>query len=301
MQTAASSTMLTSLETAILATIVYSDLFDFPLTRDEVLRWLPVPATAAEVDAALAGDALMPAYLSVVGFYVTLSGREEVVATRERRRAASATLDKEACRYGSWIARLPLVRMVAVTGSLAVDNADPGADLDYLIVTAPGRVWLTRALTMVLVRLAALRGVTLCPNYLLAATALAQPARDLYTARELLQMRPLAGLDLYTRMLDANPWWRDFLPNATPAIASKESSSPSIARRAAEALLSAPAFDALERWLMSRKAAEFARRQQPGDETCFDATMCKGHFDAWRGATERRAAERLQSLLESRS
>ena len=69
-------------------------------------------------------------------------------------------------------------------------------------------------MTMVVVRLAALRGVTLCPNYLLAESALALPDRDVYTARELLQMRAdRAAQDVYERMLAANAWWRDLLPN----------------------------------------------------------------------------------------
>jgi hypothetical protein len=197
------------------------------------------------------------------------------------------------------IARLPFVRMVAVTGSVAVDNADPGADLDYMIVTAPKRVWLTRAMTMLVVRYAALRGVTLCPNYLLAETALEQPAQDRYTARELLQMQPLSGFDVYGRLVEANPWWRTYLPNAVP-FPCLQPEPRSAWRRAAEVMLRLPPFDLLEKSLLTRKAAEFAPLQSEGDETCFSPTMCKGHFDAWRGQTERRAAERLQHVLGAR-
>src|SRR5690606_6133029 len=156
-------------------------------------------------------------------------------------------------RYGGLIARLPFVRMVAVTGSLAVDNADEDDDLDFLIVTAPGRVWLTRAMVMAVGRLASLRGITLCPNDLSAETALELPDRDFYTARELLQMRLIAGTATYIRMLETNAWWRDFLPNAEPDLAGHGSgkpdatgSRPSFLRGASEAFLRLPPFDALE-------------------------------------------------------
>jgi len=52
-------------------------------------------------------------------------------------------------------------------------NPDAPADLDYLIVTAPGRLWTARALTIGLVRLARRAGRRVCPNYLLSTRALA--------------------------------------------------------------------------------------------------------------------------------
>jgi hypothetical protein len=288
---------LSTLETAVLRSVVYADLFDFPLTPAEARRWLPASATQAEVDAALSQGALPSRLLVSLPPYVLLRGRDELVATRERRRHSSLLLNRRARFYGALIARLPFVRMVAITGSLAVDNADEGADFDYLMVVAPGRVWLTRAMTMLIVRAAALRGVTVCPNYLLAESALALPERDFYTARELLQMRPVAGLDVYRKMLAVNGWWRDYLPNAEPdAIPAPGPSRSSLARRVAEALLRARPLDYVERWLLVRKGAEL-RHQAGGAEAVFDSERCKGHFEGWREQTARAVEERLARLL----
>ena len=264
------------------------------MTPGEVWRGLPAVATLDEVGDALSVGALAP-YLARVMPYVTLRNREHLAAVRERRRVSSTALRRKAERYGRWIARLPFVRMVAVTGSLAVGNAEESDDLDYLIVAAPGRVWLARAMTMVVVRIAGLRGTTVCPNYLLSEARLALRNHDLYTARELLQMQPLAGVEVYRRMLAANPWWRDYLPNAAPSAAPVVSDQPSLARRAVEALLWTRPFGLLEAWLLRHKGGEL-RQLSTGDEAVFDETMCKGHFEGWRERSRRTLAERMTAL-----
>src|SRR5205085_8843103 len=104
-----------------------------------------------------------------------------------------------AIHYGHIMGGLPFVRMVAVTGALAMDNIADG-DVDYLVVTEPGRLWLCRALIVGLVRVAALRGTELCPNYFLSERALVLHERNLFIAHEVAQMVPVAGLETYQRM-----------------------------------------------------------------------------------------------------
>ena len=298
MQETLTTESLTVLEEAILRTVVYSDLFDFPLTPEEIRRWLPVEASADGVREALASPRLAP-MLSQQESYVCLIGRSETTILRERRCRASASQLGKATWYGRAIARLPFVRMVAITGSLAVENADDDDDLDYLIVTAPGRVWLTRAMTMLVVRQAALRGVTLCPNYLLAENALALPERDFYTARELRQMVPVAGHDVHARMLQVNDWWREHLPNHEAPAPAHSYTGRWPGRGLVERALMLRPFDSVEAWLLKRKGAEL--RRDAGAEAVFDESMCKGHFEGWRERTRQMVEERMSRLLEPTS
>jgi hypothetical protein len=254
-----------------------------------------LPASLGEVETSLAS---LEGHLLILDCpYWLLRGREQLVAVRQRRQADSRLLLRRAQAYGRLIARLPFVRMVALTGSLAVENSDAGDDLDYLIVTERGRVWLTRALIMTVVRLAGLKGTTVCPNYILSESALALPERDYYTARELLQMRPISGASVYGRMLDLNSWWRDFLPNAAPAAGiTPGAGHASLTRRVAESALRTPPGTLLERWLMQRKSRELASQDGSSDETAFDAEVCKGHFEGYRRLTRERVAQRMREL-----
>jgi hypothetical protein len=248
-----------------------------------------------DVAEVLAADGPLAGLVSAAGAFYILEGRESLVDVRRRRVEASGGLMRRGVRYGSLIARLPFVRMVAITGSLAVENAEAGNDVDYLIVTAKGRLWLTRALTMLVVRLAGLRGLTLCPNYLLSEPALALRERDVYTARELLQMRPVRGHNVYARMLAANTWARELLPNRDAAIAAEEGRRWVLARLG-EQVLGGRLGDALERSLLRRKGGELRAQAEDNKEAEFSEDVCKGHFDAHRTRLQEALALRLQYL-----
>jgi hypothetical protein len=185
--------------------------------------------------------------------------------------------------YGRLASALPYVSMVAVTGSLAVNNVDANADIDFLIVTDLDRLWLSRAMVILLVRMAARRGITLCPNYFLSERALSFEERNLYTAHEIAQMVPIAGLKVYHRLRQINRWVTDFLPNvdANPgSIATPAESLPAPvrgARKLGQVALRTPPGNWLEQWEMNRKVRRF--NQEVTSETAFSADYCKGHYD----------------------
>src|SRR5205807_3821112 len=145
--------------------------------------------------------------------FVFLPGRQDLVDERRRRDERARDLWPVARRCGRILGCFPFVRLVAVTGSLAADNPDPRADLDYLIVAAPGRLWLVRAMAVGLVRLARGLGIQLCPNYLLTTRALDLDRRDLFTAHELLQAVPVVGASTYRELRSRNTWTARWLPN----------------------------------------------------------------------------------------
>jgi hypothetical protein len=289
---------ISTLETAIQYTVAYADIFDYPLTAQDVHRYLIGRSAAlAEVQAALDGIRT----LAHVDGHVTLPERESIVAMRRRRAEAAARMWSRALRYGSAIASLPFVRMVAVSGALAVDNVEDGDDIDYLIVTQPRRLWLSRALIIQLVvRMAGCSGDQVCPNYLLSDRALVFRERNLFTAHELAQMVPLAGIDVYARMRRLNAWSSTFLPNADsqppsrgtlPPVRSSHSSLAGLALRT-------PVGTALDWCEMRRKVRRFSRQAAAQRaEVAFSADQCKGHFES-HAELVRSAFDKRLRLLE---
>lgn len=285
---------------AVVNTVAYADIFDYPLTAEELHRYLKgLAAPATQVQNLLANGALIPGRLSRRHTYYTLPGRESIIETRLRREQIAASLWPHAWAYGRTIAWLPFVRMVAVTGSLAVNNPIADADIDYFVVTAPGRVWLCRALTILVVRRAARRGIHLCPNYFLSAEKLNFTEQSLYAAHELAQMVPISGMSVYNDLWAANEWVYGFLPNATRA-AQPPPGSPgrfrNMVRRGGEWLLAGRPVDRLERWEMERKINRFTHQTGPGSEAAFCVDWCKGHFDNHRQRTLDAYTGRVKNL-----
>lgn len=265
---------------AVLRTLAYADVFDYALRPADIHRFLiAAGSTAAETEAALESAMRAGRVVRRDGLY-GLRGRAEILSLRPARERHSARLWPPARRWGTVMAGLPFVRMVAVTGALAVNNAVSGDDdIDLLVLTAPGRVWLGRALCVGLVRVARGFGVKLCPNYVLSSAALEQSPRNLYIAHELAQMVPLSGFALYARMLEANEWVLEFLPNSgVRSQESGENQKPGL-QSFGERALNDGLGDRLERWERGRKQRKFAREAEFSPAAQLDADHVKGHFN----------------------
>jgi hypothetical protein len=271
---------------ALVRTVTYANLFDYPLTVAEAHRYLEVPATPAQI-AALIGNGSWPRdRLSYREGFFTLAGREHIIAVRRQREAHARLLWPRALTYARLLASVPFVRMVALTGSLAVNNPDERSDFDYFIVTAADRLWLCRAFIVAIVRWIARRGDVICPNYLLSERTLALEPRNLFVARELAQMVPLYGWDIYRRLREVNAWSRALLPNADgppPCPVYPDSADiPAFSRwgrGVAEVVLRLPPVGRLERWEMRRKVRKLQRLYPDQSEAIFSVNCCKGHFD----------------------
>ena len=278
----------TTLDAAILRTVLYADVFEFALRVDELHHFLmsPHPVSLEAVRRALNESPTLRDALVQSGGRVVLTGRESLLRLRDQRDSLAAQLWPKAAAAGHWLACVPFVRMVAVTGALAMDNpAHLSDDFDYFIVTAPGRVWLARLLIIGVVRLSRLWGWPICPNFVLAADSLAQRRRDVYIAHEIAQAVPLADSGgLYAAFRAANEWTFDHLANAespfprvTPSPAGRVGRE---LKRLGEWIFGGRLGDTVEAWEHGRKSRRFnAQAQRRESAAQVDSSQVKGHFN----------------------
>jgi hypothetical protein len=292
---------MSALEGAILSTLAYSDIFDHPLTLDELHKFLTVPAERNEIEAC----ASQMEEVSCKDGYYFLADRPEVIEIRKQREDDSRKAFRRAMFYGRIMGRLPFVRMVALTGSLAMLNLSKNNDMDYMLVAKPGRVWTARAFALLLGRLVRLFGDVICPNVIVSEKALEWDARNLYTAREFAQMIPVSGAEANHRLRIANLWVSDILLNFNMESGSYVPRSGmlpngnkdlSIFQKLIEYILASKPGDLFEAWEMTRKIARFKQQAGYGVETNFSADICQGNFDHHASWTMQAYQERLTAL-----
>lgn len=284
---------------AILYTVVYADLFDYPLRPEEIHRYLTgYPAPLAVVQEHLHQDSRLGEHLGSTSPFWFVSGREYLVGLRHEREAFSRVLWEKAERYGRLIAAIPFVRMVSITGSLAMNNvSSPHDDIDLLIVAAKNRVWLARGLTILIVHLARRFSVELCPNYVIAEHRLELGEPNLFTAHEMAQLIPVYGLDVYYRLLESNAWLTGLLPNTLPRQARVREARLAVraGQRVLEAALNGRLGDAVERRERERKIPRLRQiaHERGGSGTIYTPELCKGHADDHASSVYRRYVARL--------
>jgi len=133
----------------IIKTVAYFDLFDYPLTRGEVWRWLcgreagdkrdELETVEREIDALLGKGV----FKEKNGF-IFAADRDGANFTRESRYRFSCRKWRRARRWAEFFSAVPGVEMVGVGNTLSFNNAKDDSDIDFFIVCAPGTIWRTR-------------------------------------------------------------------------------------------------------------------------------------------------------------
>lgn len=208
--------MLRPPELAILQSVTYAGLFDYPLTLEELHRSLI--ASAMDETAIVRTYRTSPALRRAVGFREGLffpAGRDHLVAERRRRERWSLAFLQRHRLLLAGVCAIPYVRMVALSGSIAHLNVDGAGDLDLFIVTRGLHVWSVTVAVIVLAKLLRHRDVT-CANFVVADSRLVLEQQDLFTANQTIHLKPLVGAPVLQELFRANPFIVSFYPNWRP-------------------------------------------------------------------------------------
>jgi hypothetical protein len=293
-------------ELAIARTVIYASLFDYPLTLEQLhTSLISSTLTPRQIQAVYDGSRSLQAMVESRDGFFFPEGHSHLIAERRRRETRSrAFLDRHA-RALRLICALPFTRMVALSGSVAHLNLEDGGDMDLFIVTRGHRVWTVTVAMILLTRVLGVRRV-MCANFVMSDAHLGIEQQDLFTANQVLHLKPLIGREVLEGFVAANPFVRRFYPNRSEQASADFLLPPaSTYRRAkafAEAVLApvAPLVEAFCRraygWHLRRKSTSW----QSPEQVRMQADYLKLHTRSHRHTVLERFDERMNDAANRR-
>ncbi|MBI3510218.1 MAG: nucleotidyltransferase domain-containing protein [Bacteroidetes bacterium] len=208
------STSLSATAVAVINTIIYFDIFRHPLTTDEIHRYCQWNnPSLSEVAFAIEEFSAKGILEEKNGFWF-LSGKEEYVDLRGERMARALRFQKKAKRFSSFISSFPFVEAVFISGSLSKGTMDRNSDIDYFIITRPGRLWVARTFLVLFKKVFLLNSKKyFCVNYFVDSHDMSIPDRNLFVATEIIFLKAMRGGMLCEKFLQENKWAELFYPN----------------------------------------------------------------------------------------
>lgn len=267
--------MTSQLQRNIIATLTYYNVIDYPMTAFEIWKYLTRFGTddlegeefsLADVFRELEKDDLGKFIEECKGFYF-IKGRKKLVDQRISRNKIAEKKFNTLLRIVKILRFAPFVKMIAVTGRLAMKNSEKSSDLDVLIVIKEGKIFAGRTMVTLISHLMGKRrygrkiASRLCLNYFVSENSLEINLKDLFSSSEYFFMFPVFGFDVFEKFQASNLWIKKYKPNfsqdAIPNLKMVEDNffSKRI-RRAGEFVLN---FDFIENWLKKWQTARIMR------------------------------------------
>jgi len=198
-----------------IVSLAYHDIFDYPLTKEDLDRW--------RVGKKFAVIKRPPPTEEKDGYYFLKRGGGNVKRRLAKEKTSSGKL-KILEGHKKFFSLVPSIKFVGITGSLAMNSASSASDIDLILITKTRTMWSSRFLLLLLLKIFSVpvrrAGIKkkkdmLCLNMWFDESDLIWPKseRNIFTAHEIAQIVPLINKDFsYERLISKNGWIFDYWP-----------------------------------------------------------------------------------------
>lgn len=212
---------MSSLSQAIIKTVAYFDIFDYPLSTFEIWQYLSEKASLNEVIENIETNSLP---LETKDGFVFLPGRAGLITVRRQRYLEADKKIKKAKHRLTLIQWLPGVQLICLANIIGSHNLRASSDTDLFIITKTNRLWLVKFCATIILKIFGLRPTAtknkdqLCLSFLIDDSALdlslCQVENDYYFTYWLAGLLPLYGNSkIFEKLIEANSWLENKLPN----------------------------------------------------------------------------------------
>jgi hypothetical protein len=201
-------------EQNVIKVLAYFDIFNYPLTKEEIYFFLGHKTHPDEV-ALLLQQMIDDRRIFKLGDFYSLQNNSALQERRVAGNNKAAALINTAYKIGAFLYQFPYVRGIGISGSLSKNYADQTTDIDFFIITKANRLWIARTFMHFYKKLTFLTGRQhwYCMNYYIDEEALRIEEENIFTATELITLLPVCGNGTMDRFFETNNWTTIYFPN----------------------------------------------------------------------------------------
>ncbi len=207
-----------SLEDKLISYICFKRVFNDALTKNQILEFFSESKTN-HIDEILHNLIFKKKIIEIDGFYFL---RNEIIEDfknkKKNRKKLCLDLFRSEKKLLRFLCFLPLVKLLAISGSASHKNAqnfkDRDADLDLFIVVSPSSILIVFFIIRLVIIFDKLlfnlnfkqHKTKICPNYILETANLEVKNKSFFTASDIFSLRLIKGRRFYYRFIAENIW-----------------------------------------------------------------------------------------------
>jgi hypothetical protein len=209
LDTVVSKKTLSQNQKRLLRQLIYYSIFNYPLSLLE----LGSSTSNSELEEELK-DLEEQDYIQELDNVYGVNLTQEIVTRRQNGTRAANEILPKAKSNANLIFNFPFVKGVYVSGSLSKGFMSEDGDIDYFIITKPGKLWVTRTLLILYKKLFLFNSRKyFCVNYFVDANHLEIAEKNVFTATELVTLIPMKHDSVNNLFISNNEWIKSVYPN----------------------------------------------------------------------------------------
>lgn len=195
---------------SIIKLLLYYDVFDHPLTREEIILNCDLAGESTAKPGILEEMAANGLIYRLDGYYSVRNDFSLVEKRKNGNKQAAISLPK-AIKMAKFISAFPFIRSVSLSGSISKNYMDEKTDVDYFIIVSPNRLWLARTMLILYKKIFLLNSHKyFCLNYLIDTEHLKIEQKNIFTATELFTLIPVTGKSYIYQFVETNSWVKQY-------------------------------------------------------------------------------------------
>ncbi|MEK7159943.1 MAG: hypothetical protein AAB702_00480 [Patescibacteria group bacterium] len=212
-------------EKSILKTLLYADIFNFPLKKNQIWKFL-ISDKKVSKKSLFKNTLKLNKFVEFKNGYFFIKGKSKLINLRKKREKESLKKLLKAKAIINKISFIPTLKLIGISGALSMKNSDKNDDIDLFVISKKGFAWTTRfTLVLILILLRSYRHKNsqsftdkICLNMIVDEDNIVfkKNNQNLYTAHEIVQLIPVLDRDsTYEKFIAKNSWVKKYLANSS--------------------------------------------------------------------------------------